>query len=245
MEQRYWWTEHAIQPGRPAHQSIPEVRVGGNWISPQLSFDGLHFFQFQDPFLIRDFLSGSVDHWGLYVNANNGGAPNLDVHAFMFHYEESTADNLTPYPSYMNKYGSGIRTSDVTVTTDAPITGAAITTLVDGDYLGNLAKPRFAADATGNRQITFQFPAAVRITEAKFFMNSPSAQGTWKWQGSNTGSSWSDISSTWTLTGDFDGEVMGDLSANANAYTHYRMQQAAGSLTATPVLRQVDFKLLN
>ena len=191
-------------------------------------------------------MNGSVDHWGMYVNSNNGGAPNLDIHAFMFHFEESTVANLTAYPSYMNKYGSGARTSFVTVSTDAPLNGGPISGLVDGDYLGtSSSKPWFAADSSGNRQITFQFPAAVRITEARFFMNSPSAQGTWKWQASNNGSSWSDLSTTWTLTGDFDGEVIGDLTANASAYTYYRMQQTAGSLTTAPFLRQVDFKVLN
>jgi len=90
--------------------------VGGNWISPQISFDGLHFFQFSDPFLVRDFLNGAIDNWGMYVNCNNNGTPNGDVHAFMFHFEEGTADNLTAYPSYMNKYGSGSRASSITVT---------------------------------------------------------------------------------------------------------------------------------
>ena len=131
------------------------------------------------------------------------------------------------------------------VTTDATVTGAAITTLVDGDYLGDLPKPRFAADATGNRHITFQFPASVKITEAKFFMNSPNAEGTWKWQGSNSGSSWTDISMTWTLTGDFDGEPIGDLSANTAMYSYYRMQQTSGSLDSASALRQIDFKVLN
>ncbi len=219
--------------------------VGGNWISPQISFDGVHFFQFSDPFLIRDFLNGAIDHWGMYVNCNNSGTPNGDVSAFMFHYEESIADNLTSYPSYMNRYGSGPRTSSVVVTTDATVTGAAITTLVDGDYLGDLSKPRFAADATGNRQITFQFPTAVKITEAKFFMNSPNAEGTWRWQGSNSGGSWTDISATWTLTGDFDGEPIGDLSTNTTAFSYYRMQQTAGSLDSASALRQIDFKVLN
>ena len=56
------------------------------------------------------------------VNCNNSGTPNGDISAFMFHYEESTADNLTPYASYMNRYDSGARTSAVTVTTDATVT---------------------------------------------------------------------------------------------------------------------------
>ena len=135
-------------------------------------------------------------------------------------FEESTADNLTAYPSYMNKYGSDPRTSSVTVTTDAPLNGAAITTIVDGDYLGSSAKPWFAADATGNRQITFQFPVAVKITEAKFFMTSPSAQGTWKWQASSNGSSWADIYDHVdidTLTGDF--RRSGLRSSNGRAWT--------------------------
>ncbi len=219
--------------------------VGGNWISPQISHDGLHFFQFHEPFLLRDFLNGAIDHWGIYINCNNTSTPNCDLHAFMFHYDESTADNLTLYPSYVNRHGSGNRTSTVLVTTDAPITGASIATLIDGDYLGDGAKPRFADDAAGNRQITFQFSDAVRVTEAKFFMNSPNPQGTWKWQASNDGATWIDLSTPWTLTGDFDGEVIGDLSANENAYTHYCMQQTAGSLTTASVLRQVDFKILN
>ena len=96
-----------------------------------------------------------------------------------------------------------------------------------------------------NRHITFQFPAAVKITEARFFMNSPNTEGTWKWQGSNNGTSWADISTTWTLIGDFDGEPIGDLSANTTAHSYYRMQQTTGSLDSASALRQIDFKIIN
>jgi len=84
--------------GRRDHTTFAINRgrdVPFDWASPQISFNGVHFFQFSDPFLIRGFLNGAIDNWGMYVNCNNSGTPNGDISACMFHYEESTADNLT------------------------------------------------------------------------------------------------------------------------------------------------------
>jgi hypothetical protein len=220
--------------------------VGGNHYQPLISYDGVHYMPFSEPILMLDTFTAGPNKWGLW--ANNNSTPSLDISVLAFHYEEvSGVNNLTTFPAYVNKGGSGSRAAQITVTTDATVTLASIQTLVDGDYLGGVAKAKFAADATGNRQITFQFSAAVRITEATFLMNSASSQGTWKWQGSNNGSSWTDLNggATFTLTGTSSGTVLGDLSTNQVAYSYYRMQQTAGSLTTTPTLRQIHFKILN
>jgi hypothetical protein len=128
----------------------------------------------------------------------------------------------------------------MTVTTDATLGGSSnpIDRLVDGGNSG----PWWNAGQSG-RHVTFQFPDARLITEAKWFQDVAASHGTWEWQVSDNGSSWSAISAGFTLDGSVSGTMMGDLSGNATPYALYRMQQMSGATSSAPFLREVEFKI--
>jgi hypothetical protein len=77
--------------------------------------------------------------------------------------------------------------------------------------------------------------------------NIPQANGTWKWQASNDGVSFTDLSSTFTLddsTSAAGGTSIGDLSANGAAFSYYRMQQLAGTISSAQRWKEIEFKIM-
>lgn len=148
--------------------------------------------------------------------------------------------------SYANPGGTGDRTSIITVTTTATLAGGSppISGLVDG-INSNTGAPFWTAGQT-LRTITFDFgPTLFKqvIDEAKWYQNGTSAHGTWRWEASDDGSSWTPISANFTLDGGSTGAVIGDLSANTTGYRYYRLAQQSGTTSATPWLREIEFKI--
>lgn len=151
--------------------------------------------------------------------------------------------------SYLNTGGRGDRRSIITTTTTAVLSGGspAISGLVDG--LGGTAGSTntgapFWDGAQTLRSITFQFlTGKALIQEVTYFQNGNAAQGTWKWRGSQDGSSWTDLSATFTLDAPSVGAVAGDLSANTTAYSYYQLLQTAGTTNSSPWLREYEFKI--
>jgi hypothetical protein len=90
---------------------------------------------------------------------------------------------------------------------------------------------------------TFQFPDARIINEARWFQDISGSHGTWEWQASNNDALWTPISPGFTLDGVPAGTNMGDLSANIAPYIYYRMQQTAGVTSATPWIREIEFRI--
>lgn len=101
---------------------------------------------------------------------------------------------------------------------------------------------QFVAGQSG-RHITFQFPDARVINEARWFQDVSGGHGIWEWQASNNGSSWVTISTGFTLDGVPTGTNIGDLSTNVAPYIYYRMQQTAGVTNATPWTREIEFRI--
>jgi hypothetical protein len=139
-----------------------------------------------------------------------------------------------------NRDGRGDRRTLITQTTDAAWTGFAFSDLINGNAGSNAFQ--FVAGQSG-RHITFQFPNARIINEARWFQDVSGSHGTWEWQASNDGSSWSTISAGFTLDGVATGSNIGDLSANLASYVYYRMQQIAGVTSAVPWPREIEFKI--
>lgn len=144
-------------------------------------------------------------------------------------------------PSYV----TGDRTSSIT-TSQSGVTSDAISNLVDGAFgsNGTDAISFTGAVSVTNDYIQYQFAAAVKITEAKWYASGTSTNGTWKWQGSNNGSDWTDLSSNFTLTDSTggSGSVIGDLSGNTNGYTYYRMLGVSGTYDGGDWHQEIEFK---
>lgn len=140
-------------------------------------------------------------------------------------------------PAYANEFGTGERRfCDLLISTD--ISQANVSSmLIDGLQANGYW---WFGGQTG-RQLTFQFPYAVRITEVTWYQDSAGGHGVWKWQGSDDGSSWADVSAPFTLGA--SATDVHDLSGNAAHHTYYRLQQVSGSTSAGPYIREVEFKI--
>ena len=171
---------------------------------------------------------------------NNQTAYNLS-NAFIDQYEDSTGldvltntfRNASEYVSTSTggdgtpAYDSGDRRSTITVTTDGTTT-RSVTLCVDGST--SIGDSFYWNAGQNNKYLRFQFATTKKITGIRFTNDESgtSDQGTWKWQGSDNGSSWTDIGGTFgynnnTMVGGAGGyTVLGDtLSGNTTSYIYY------------------------
>jgi hypothetical protein len=148
-------------------------------------------------------------------------------------------------PSYANTGGTGDRTAIITVTTTAALGGGTPSNLVDGAKANNNTDAMWWNAGQTLREIKFDFGAKKLITEAKWYQNGPSSSGTWKWQGSNDNSTYTDLSTGFTMTAGGAGDVIGDLSANTTGYRYYKALQTAGATNDTPWLWEIEFRIGN
>jgi hypothetical protein len=160
----------------------------------------------------------------------------------------ATPPAATVSTSYANSGGTGSRTGSITVTTDLNVTQPGnITKLVDGVtsaatdlYLNNVQAVsgkviRFNLGTTG-------YAKSYVINEAKFYQQSSTSQGTWKWQGSINGTTWVDIGSSLTL-GSSATQTMTELSGNTTAYQYYQLLGVSGNTNSGPFVYEMEFKI--
>lgn len=162
----------------------------------------------------------------------------------------SDIDALAAYPegapAYTNAGGQGDRTASVTVT----VSSTALTTntpsnLVDGATANNSTDSiAFAAVSVTDKWILYDFGYGQEriITEVTWKQSNASTHGTWKWQGTKDGTTFTDIGSSFTLGGS-TAQVQTALSANVIGYRAYRVIGVSGTASAAPWIQEVEFKI--
>jgi len=149
--------------------------------------------------------------------------------------------NVPERTSYLNNGGSGYREPLIIVTSDTPwypvgnfveLINGSIST---GTYFNS-------TDAVANKYIRFEFPASVSIDEVKWYQNTADTHGSWKWQGSDNGSSWSDIGSSFTLGGSTT-QTQTQLNGNTASYRYYQLVGVSGNFNTTPHIQEIEFKI--
>lgn len=142
-------------------------------------------------------------------------------------------------------YVTGNRTASITVSNTFSMLGPSggpyeQQSLVDGvSTNGN----GFSNESNVGKYFRFDFGsgASVKITEAKWYQDGSTTHGTFKWQGSNNASIWTDIGSTFTLGGSSI-QTITALSANATGYRYYQLIGTSGSVSGTPSIYEIEFK---
>ena len=135
--------------------------------------------------------------------------------------------------SYFNKYGSGDRSNII----EASGNGGGYNPAA-GDNLinGNLTDGPGIISYADNMNFKFQFDEAVHITEATIYWQAASGNlGTWKWQGSNNDSDYTDLSSNEDLTSISATKnviTLDSIGATAT-YTYYRLIRVSGGVNST------------
>ncbi len=142
--------------------------------------------------------------------------------------------------AYANPGGSGDRTASITVTTNIS-SGGTITTLVNG---ATGAGDWYWNNDSAEKYLRFDFGvgASKLVTEAKMYQSTTDSHGTWKWQGSNNGTDWADIGSSFTMGGATT-NTMTSMAANASTYRYYQAVKVSGVSSSAPYIREWEFKL--
>ncbi len=99
-----------------------------------------------------------------------------------------------------------------------------------------------AADAVAGLYIRFQFASSTLITEAKWYQDGAFAHGTWKWQGSDDASSWTDIGSSFTLGNATPSQTQTALNGNTTGYIYYQLLGVSGNASTSPYNQEIEFE---
>lgn len=149
--------------------------------------------------------------------------------------------------SYSNPGGSGDRTASIVVAISSGLlAGGTGANLVNGSLTNNYTNAVAfvgSAAATG-AYIQFDFGVAARrvVTEATWKQSGTQTHGTWQWQGSNDGSAWTNIGSTFTLGGS-TAQAQTSLANNLQAYRYYQLLGISGTVSGGPYVQEVEFKI--
>lgn len=147
--------------------------------------------------------------------------------------------------SYTNPGAVGDRTASITVTISPTLTTNTNSNLVDGATANNSTDSvAFSAVTVTDLFIQFDFGLASArvIQEARWKQNGTATHGTWKWQGSNDATAWSDIGSSFTLGGATT-QLQTELANNTHPFRYYRLLGVSGTANAAVWVQEVEFSL--
>lgn len=152
---------------------------------------------------------------------------------------DNTSSGVTT--DYANPGGTGERNSIILASSSAScLASDKVMTLING---ANGTDTWFTAGAlSGSVYLRWDFGIERVIDEAKFYQSSATAQGTWKWQGSDDASSWTDIGSSFAIAASAT-QTLTELNGNTTAYRYYQMVGVSGSTNGGPYVYEMEFKV--
>src|SRR5580765_6135506 len=139
--------------------------------------------------------------------------------------------------SYSNSGGTGARYHRILARTNLTMGSLGDNTasfLNDGSTAENATW--FPSASNSGRYLLFDFGSPKVVTEAKWYQDNGTTHGTWKWQGSNDDSSYTDIGSSFTLGG--IAQLQTELNGNSIAYRYYKLVGVSGSTSSNPWTRE-------
>jgi hypothetical protein len=146
-----------------------------------------------------------------------------------------------PVTAYTNTGGSGDRRGWVTVSTNMTYANT-LANIIDGSQSNNLY---FNTQSATGKYLRFDFGVGANywIDNFKIYYNGTfNGDGTWKVQGSNDGSNWTDVSSNFTWGGSAAGtEFSVDLIDSG--YRYYQFLGVSGNMTDGYYQREITFKI--
>lgn len=145
-------------------------------------------------------------------------------------------------------YVTGNRTATIAVAVDSSATiggGYTPNKLVDGSFANSSAgsvgfSSYFVVDATHWIQFDFGSGNSIVVDEAKWYQDSSTTHGTWKWQRSGDCSSYTDIGSSFTLGGTTQTQTQ--LNGNTTGARCYRLIGVSGTASTAPFIQEIEFR---
>ena len=145
--------------------------------------------------------------------------------------------------SYSNSGGTGLRFFIVISATNLTLGGGGISSpsyLLNGNTTEHACW--FPNGAASGKYVKFDFGSPRLVTEAKWYQDNSTSQGTWKWQGSNDDSTYTDIGSSFTLGG-ATVQTQTQLNGNATSCRYYQLVGVSGSTSDSPYTFECEFQI--
>ena len=138
-------------------------------------------------------------------------------------------------PSYLGPGGYADRSGVILMTGTQGFNGSLNAWLIPNQNVG------YFSGGSVSGYIQFNFQVQLLITEATFNQQNADAQGTWQWQGSNDGTTFTNIGATFSLGG-ATSQVLTTLNGNTTRYQYLRLNGISGSTSAGPYIYAMLFK---
>lgn len=145
-------------------------------------------------------------------------------------------------PSYANAGGTGDRRGSITVTVAGAWANSTPANFVDGTLDSTNAFTNGNNASTYSVTFDFGSGASKVVTEVVWKQSTTATHGTWKLQGSNNGSSWTDVGASFTLGGS-TAQTITAPSSNTTGYRYYKLVGVSGTVSGAPWLQEVEFKI--
>lgn len=141
-----------------------------------------------------------------------------------------------------SEYERGYRNHLINITTTATLAGGTIQALLDNGVGDNSTESCFFTASQSTREVRLRFRNSVQkiVTGFLWFQDVTSTHGTWSFEGSNDGSSWTGLDTGFTLGGF---RVQERTFANSTAYEYHRLVQTAGTTSGTPYLMELELRI--
>lgn len=139
--------------------------------------------------------------------------------------------------SYSHAAGSGYRPYIVATKSAGLGFNGTVYALINGTTAN---EAWFANTAVADEWLKWDFRSRVIIDEAKWYQDNATTHGTWKFQGSNNDSDWTDIGSSFTLGG--NPQTITEINGNTTAYRYYRILGISGTTSSSPYTQEIEFK---
>ena len=201
--------------------------------------------------IVSDFtpLTNNMARLGLHIGAVEQLAKYNMIDQVIDDYEDATGvvafnGAVAITASSATGYETGDRTSTWTITTTHTLGGGTIDNIIDGttSLSGNANSFYFNNETISGKYIRFQLPAHKVYTNAKWYHTTTTTYGTWRYQGSNDGSTWTNIGSTFTLGGGTT-TYHTELSGNTTPYLYYQLLGVSGTATSAGNNLEIEFNM--
>lgn len=149
--------------------------------------------------------------------------------------------------SYANTGGTGNRTGIITASSSSALFGSGnVNNLINGN---TTELTTWFNNGKTDAVLTFDFGSgeAVVINKFKWYQSNTANHGTWKWQSSDDGSSWSDEGSSFTFDGTAGvGKEFNQPGNTTTAHRYWRLMYVSGGLPGTnggPYTYEIEFEI--
>jgi len=142
--------------------------------------------------------------------------------------------------SYDVPYGSGDRSTDITITSSMTTSAGSIGNWINGNTAdNNTYGPTISAY---NEYVKFQFAEPIIIQAFKVYGTNYADMGIWQLQGSNDNSTWTNLGGTFTLSLTSGTYVeYTESSGNTTAYEFYKLNGESGTYSDGPYVHEYEF----